>query len=100
MYPENMKARAHRPSRTTFPPLAASVVFNRSTARTYGGGGSKEPILESTPALPADDINTGYARSKAAAERLVLAANSHVLHVVVLRPGAVYGLGDMVRTIN
>ncbi|GLC34531.1 hypothetical protein PLESTB_001251200 [Pleodorina starrii] len=73
---------------------SASVLFSQSAARPYGGGGSREPIPESAPARPTEDLNGGYPRSKAAAERLVLAANSHVLHVVVLRPGGVYGMAD------
>ncbi|EFJ52486.1 hypothetical protein VOLCADRAFT_86632 [Volvox carteri f. nagariensis] len=73
---------------------SASVVFSRSLARPSGGGGVKEPISERTEALMPEDLNGAYPLSKAEAERLVLAANSHVLHVVVLRPGGVYGIGE------
>ncbi|GFR40072.1 hypothetical protein Agub_g615 [Astrephomene gubernaculifera] len=79
---------------------SGSVVFNDSIARAAGGGGSLAPIPESTAALPAAQLNGAYARSKAAAERRVLAANSHALHVVALRPGGVYGVGDTTLTGN
>ncbi len=120
-------------SRGSSPCAAASVLFSRAAARPEGGGGSPTPVPETAPARPPDDCNGPYAASKAAAERLVLAAHSHVTRVrrhvtwgrgaaaglrrapraraapsvpltdavpspqtIVLRPGAIYGLGDPV----
>ncbi|KAG2501117.1 hypothetical protein HYH03_000935 [Edaphochlamys debaryana] len=71
-----------------------SVAFPLSSARRSGHGGSRTPIPESAKPVPDEDLNGDYARSKAAAERLVVAANCHVLHTVVLRPGGVYGAKD------
>ncbi|KXZ47088.1 hypothetical protein GPECTOR_38g325 [Gonium pectorale] len=73
---------------------SVSVLFSASAAKNSGGGGLLEPALETAKPLSAEDLNGGYARSKAAAERLVLAANSHVLHTIALRPGGVYGHND------
>ncbi|MEW5303023.1 MAG: hypothetical protein WDW36_005755 [Sanguina aurantia] len=50
------------------------------------------PLSEKDP-LPARHVSL-YAASKAAAERIVLGANSHVLKTAVLRPGGIYGTGD------
>ncbi|PNW77565.1 hypothetical protein CHLRE_10g442200v5 [Chlamydomonas reinhardtii] len=74
---------------------SASVVFSLANVRPgVTGGGSLAPILETEPARPEAELNGAYAKSKAAAERLVLAASSHALRVVVLRPGGVYGMAD------
>lgn len=53
-------------------------------------------LKEATEPLPDEQLVGTYPMSKAAAERLVLAANSHVLKTVALRPGGIYGMGDPV----
>jgi 2-alkyl-3-oxoalkanoate reductase len=60
-----------------------SVVFN---------GRDLEGVDESVPY--ADHFDAAYPRSKAAAEKLVLAANSPALATVALRPHLVWGPGD------
>lgn len=76
------------------------MVFSLANVRPgVTGGGSLAPILETEPARPEAELNGAYAKSKAAAERLVLAASSHALRVVVLRPGGVYGMADSVGTV-
>ncbi len=62
-----------------------------STPSIYGEHTHRENLTETSP-LPARPIND-YARTKLAAERLVLAARDR-LEVVVLRPHALIGVGD------
>ncbi len=62
-----------------------------STPSIYGEHIHRENLTE-TSRLPARSINE-YARTKLAAERLVLAARDR-LEVVVLRPHALIGVGD------
>ncbi|WFE29037.1 NAD-dependent epimerase/dehydratase family protein [Solwaraspora sp. WMMD791] len=57
-----------------------------SSASVYRPGGGAAPIREDHPT---DGQRTAYGRTKAAGERLALAAGA-----VVLRPRAVYGAGD------
>ena len=62
-----------------------------STPSIYGEHVHREGLTEASP-LPAHPVNE-YARTKLAAERLVLAAATR-LEVVVLRPHALIGVGD------
>ena len=62
-----------------------------STPSIYGEHVHREGLTETSP-FPARPINE-YARTKLAAERLVLAATDR-LEVVVLRPHALIGIGD------
>ncbi len=62
-----------------------------STPSIYGEHVHREGLTEKSP-LPARPINE-YARTKLAAERLVLVAKDR-LEVVVLRPHALIGVGD------
>ena len=62
-----------------------------STPSIYGEHVHRENLTEKSP-LPARPINE-YARTKLAAERLVLAARDRI-EVVVLRPHALIGVGD------
>ena len=79
--------------------LAASVAagvrrfVHVSTPSIYGEHVHREGLTETSP-LPARPVNE-YARTKLAAERLVLAAKDR-LEVVVLRPHALIGVGDAV----
>ncbi|KAG2448879.1 hypothetical protein HYH02_006228 [Chlamydomonas schloesseri] len=90
-----MEAALERDVRNMVYTSSASVVFSLANVRPgVTGGGSAQPILETQPPAPEPQLNGAYAKSKAAAERLVLAASSHALRVVALRPGAVYGMAD------
>ena len=62
-----------------------------STPSIYGEHVHRENLTETSP-LPAQPVNE-YARTKLAAERLVLAARDR-LEVVILRPHALIGVGD------
>ena len=62
-----------------------------STPSIYGEHVHRENLTETSP-LPAHPINE-YARTKLAAERLVLDARDR-LEIVVLRPHALIGVGD------
>ncbi len=64
-----------------------------STPSIYGAHVHREGLTETSP-LPPRPVNE-YARTKLAAERLVLAAKDR-LEVVVLRPHALIGVGDTV----
>lgn len=63
-----------------------------STPSVVSAGGGFEGVDESAPY--AERFESEYARSKAMAERLVLAANGAELATVVLRPHLVWGPGD------
>ena len=62
-----------------------------SSASVYGIAPDATPIAEDRPFLPATAYPGPYGATKAAAERLILAANRPA---VILRPRAVYGPGD------
>ena len=72
--------------------LAVSVVAKYGCLEP----GMGTPITEDTKPLPDQQLNGTYARTKAAAERLVVAANGDQLRTVVLRPGGIYGVNDPV----
>jgi len=63
-----------------------------SAAAVLSTGGPVRSLSENDP-LPANPFGA-YARSKAAAESLVLSANSSTLRTVAVRPPAIWGLGD------
>ena len=67
------------------------LVFTSSPSVTFTGQ-DQEGIDESTP-YP-NKFNAHYPRTKAAAERLVLQANSPALSTVALRPHLLWGPGD------
>jgi len=63
-----------------------------SAAAVLSKGGPIRALTEQAP-FPAKPFGS-YARTKAAAERLVLSANSSALRTVAVRPPAIWGLGD------
>jgi nucleoside-diphosphate-sugar epimerase len=67
------------------------LVFTSSPSVTFDGR-DQEGLAESAP-YPAKFL-TDYPRTKAAAEKLVLAANSPRLAVTALRPHLIWGPGD------
>lgn len=69
----------------------ARLVFTSSPSVVYGSA-SLEGVDESVP-YP-DTYTADYPRTKAMAERLVLAANNATLATVALRPHLVWGPGD------
>jgi nucleoside-diphosphate-sugar epimerase len=69
----------------------AHLVYT-STPSVVAGDGDVEGLDESLPY--ASTFLADYPRSKAAAERLVLAANSPTLATVALRPHLIWGPGD------
>jgi nucleoside-diphosphate-sugar epimerase len=67
------------------------LVFTSSPSVVHGGGN----IEGATESLPyPDHFEAAYPETKAAAERLVLAANSPELLTVALRPHLIWGPGD------
>jgi nucleoside-diphosphate-sugar epimerase len=75
-------------------------MFDKSAAKPFGGGGVLAPILETQPLLPDSHLTGPYCLSKAAAERMVLAANGPKLRTLAMRPGGVYGPKDQVRRLG
>ena len=69
-----------------------SKLVYTSTPSVVFAGEDQEGIDESTP-YP-EKFNAHYPRTKAAAERLVLQANSPTLSTVALRPHLIWGPGD------
>lgn len=69
------------------------LVYTSSPSVVFDGR-DQEGIDESAPYPPVDDFLADYPRTKAEAERMVLASNGERLRTVALRPHLVWGPGD------